>query len=119
MGHMASVEECRAAIDKVSARITEVDPADRRKHITERSVRVTLTDLDTAFDMRLTEDGLRDIAPHDPGVPAKRAQVGITVTSDDLIELTEERLDLAKAMFSGRVKLDASFGDLMRLRKLL
>lgn len=116
---MASVEECRAAIDKVSERIMEVDPADRRKHIVERTVNITVSDLDTAFDMRLTVDGLRDITEREPGAAGQRAQVRVTASSDDLIELAEDRLDFSKAMLSGRVKLDANFGDLMRLRKLL
>ncbi|MUL43871.1 SCP2 sterol-binding domain-containing protein [Streptomonospora sp. PA3] len=116
---MATVEECRAAIGKVSERIMEVDPADRRKHIVERTVSLAVTDLDTVFDMRLTEDGLQDVVERDAGGSARRAQVGITVSSDDLVALSEDRLDFAKAMLGGRVKLDASFGDLMRLRKLL
>ncbi|QBI55056.1 SCP2 sterol-binding domain-containing protein [Streptomonospora litoralis] len=116
---MASVEECRTAIDKVSGRIMEVDAADRRRHIVERTVSVTVSDLDTAFDMRLTVDGLQDITRRESGARSQRAQVGITASSDDLVALAEDRLDFSKAMFSGRVKLDASFGDLMRLRKLL
>ncbi|GAA4958380.1 hypothetical protein GCM10023224_50440 [Streptomonospora halophila] len=116
---MASLEECRAAVGKVSERILEVDPADRRKHIAERTVNLTVTDLDAVFDMRLTEDGLQDVVERGTDAAARRAQVGISVSSDDLVALSEDRLDFAKAMFGGRVKLDASFGDLMRLRKLL
>ncbi|MBV2365694.1 SCP2 sterol-binding domain-containing protein [Streptomonospora nanhaiensis] len=116
---MASIEQCREAIDRVSERIAKVDPADRRKHIVERSVSVIVSDLDAVFDMRLTEDGLRDVSQRAAADPGQRAQVRITASSDDLVELAEDRLDFAKAMLSGRVKLDAGFGDLMRLRKLL
>ncbi|MDA8369337.1 MAG: SCP2 sterol-binding domain-containing protein [Nocardiopsaceae bacterium] len=116
---MASVEECRAAISKVSDRIMRVDEADRRKHLVERTVSVTARDLGTVFDMRLTSNGLADVASRAADAPAERAQVRITVSSDDLVELAEDRMDFAKAMFSGRVKIDASFSDLMRMRKLL
>ncbi|WP_067965265.1 SCP2 sterol-binding domain-containing protein [Nocardiopsis trehalosi] len=116
---MSSVEECRAAIGKVSDRIMKVDEADRRKHLVERTVSVTVPDLDTVFDMRLTRNGLEDVTPRAAAAPADRAQVRITVSSGDLVELAEDRLDFAKAMLSGRVKLDASFGDLLRMRKLL
>ncbi|MBB5431913.1 SCP2 sterol-binding domain-containing protein [Nocardiopsis composta] len=116
---MPSVEECREAIDRVSGRIMEVDEADRRKHIVERSVSVAVKDLDTVFDMRLTKDGLQDVTSRATASPGDRAQVRITLASEDLVALAYDRLELTKAMFSGRVKIDASFGDLMRLRKLL
>ncbi|MFD0776019.1 SCP2 sterol-binding domain-containing protein [Streptomonospora algeriensis] len=116
---MATLEECRAAIGKVSERIAELDPAERRKHIVERTVAITVTDVDTVFDMRLTADGMQDITEREPGESAQRAQVGVTLASDDLVALAEDRLDAGKALLGGRVKLDASFSDLMRLRRLL
>ncbi|MFC3994528.1 SCP2 sterol-binding domain-containing protein [Nocardiopsis sediminis] len=116
---MTSVEDCRAAIGKVSDRILETDEADRRKHLVERTVSLTVSDLGTVFDMRLTTNGLEDVTSRSTDSAGPKAQVRITVAADDLIDLAEDRLDFAKAMFSGRVKLDASFGDLMRLRKLL
>ncbi|MFC7330574.1 SCP2 sterol-binding domain-containing protein [Marinactinospora rubrisoli] len=116
---MASIEECRAAIDRVSDRILELDEERRRKHIVERSVSVKVSDLDTVFDMRLTLNGLVDVSQRADGAGGSRAQVGITADSDDLVDMAEERLDFGKALLSGRVKLDASFGDMMRLRKLL
>lgn len=119
MDAMASVEESRAAIGKVSDRIMEVDDARRRKHIVERSVSVVVRDLQTVFDMRLTLNGLEGVTSRSVDGAAQRAQVRITTTSDDLVELAEKRLDFGKAMLSGRVKLDASFSDLLRLRKLL
>ncbi|GAB3212169.1 SCP2 sterol-binding domain-containing protein [Marinactinospora thermotolerans] len=116
---MASVEECRTAIGKVSDRIMEVDEARRRKHIVDRTVSVLVSDLDTMFVMRLSMDGLVGVTDRPAADPGERAQVRITTTSDDLIELAEGRLDFAKALFSGRVKLDASLSDMMRMRKLL
>ncbi|GLU49383.1 SCP2 sterol-binding domain-containing protein [Nocardiopsis ansamitocini] len=116
---MASVEECRAAIGKVSDRISQVDESRRRKHIMDRTVSVTVSDLATVFDMRLDMAGLVGITDRPVDPAAKRAQVRITVSSDDLVELAEDRLDFAKALLSGRIKLDASLGDMMRLRKLL
>lgn len=97
----------------------EVDDSRRRKHIVERSLSVTVTDLQTVFDMRLTLDGLVDVTPRAVDAPGSRAQVRITTNSDDLLELAEDRLDFGKAMLAGRVKIDASFSDLLRMRKLL
>lgn len=97
----------------------EVDEADRRKHIVERTVSVTVSDLDTVFDMRLTGTGLREVSCRAARDPAERAQVRLTATADDLVALAEDRLDAAKAMLSGRLKIEASLTDLMRMRKLL
>ncbi len=97
----------------------EVEEADRRKHIEERSVSVAVPDLATVFDMRLTLNGLENVTPRGTTAPAERAQVRITVSSDDLVELADDRMNFGRALFSGRVRLDVSFSDLLRLRKLL
>lgn len=120
MTPMSSVAECRAAIDRASARIAELDEAERRRHIVERTVSVTVRDLETVFGMRLTMSGLEDVTEHSVHAPpTERAQVRITVSSNDLVDLADDRMDVARAMLTGRVKLEASFTDLMRLRKLL
>jgi hypothetical protein len=51
--------------------------------------------------------------------PRGRAQIRLTIGSDDLVALVDGRLNFAAAWARGRVKLEASFGDLLRLRKLL
>ena len=43
----------------------------------------------------------------------------ITVGSDDLVALAADGLNPAKAWASGRLKIEASIFDLLRLRKLL
>ena len=43
----------------------------------------------------------------------------LTISSDDLVALVNGELDMGRAVFGGRVRIDASFGDLLRLRKLL
>ncbi len=43
----------------------------------------------------------------------------LTLGSHDLIDLVNGELDMARALFTGRVKIDASLGDLLRLRRLL
>ncbi|WP_017573048.1 SCP2 sterol-binding domain-containing protein [Nocardiopsis halotolerans] len=116
---MSSIDACLAGIEKVNQRILARSEEERRKHIRERSLSVVTPDLETAFDMRLTLDGLVDVTPRPLERPASRPQVRITVDSDDLVALAEDRMDAAKAIFGRRVKVDASVGDLMRLRKLL
>ncbi|PDP87700.1 SCP-2 sterol transfer family protein [Glycomyces fuscus] len=116
---MSSIDACLAGIEKVNQRILARPDEERRKHIRERSLSVEVPDLETVFDMRLTLNGLVDVSPRPADRPAPRAQVRITVGSDDLVALAEDRLDAAKALFGRRVRIDASVGDLLRVRRLL
>jgi predicted lipid carrier protein YhbT len=115
---MASVEECRAALVKLVAQFHEIDEEDRAKHVVERTVSCRVPDLDVIFYGRLHHGGLdpfTEVPPED----GKPADVKLTIASDDLIALVDGELDLARALLGGRVKIDASFGDLLRLRKLI
>ncbi|WP_159943741.1 MULTISPECIES: SCP2 sterol-binding domain-containing protein [unclassified Nocardiopsis] len=116
---MSSIDACLAGIEKVNQRILDQPEEERRRHIRERSLSVVVPDLATAFDMRLTLDGLVDVAPRPVDQPAPRPQVRVTVDSDDLVALAEERMDAARALLGRRVRVDASVGDLLRLRRLL
>ena len=55
--------------------------------------------------------------PDGPGV--EKADIRLTMTSDDLIALTDGDLSFAPAWASGRVKLEAGLRDMLRLRSLL
>ncbi|MDA0637751.1 SCP2 sterol-binding domain-containing protein [Nonomuraea sp. MCN248] len=115
---MASVEECRAALVKLVAQFDEIDAEDRAKHVVERTVSCRVSDLDVTFYGRLHHDGL-DPFVESPPANGEPADVKLTIVSDDLVALVDGRLDLARAVLGGRVKIDASFGDLLRLRRLL
>ncbi|MEV0200709.1 SCP2 sterol-binding domain-containing protein [Nonomuraea sp. NPDC050691] len=115
---MASVEECRAALVKLVAQFDEIDAADRARHVVERTVSCRVSDLGVTFYGRLHHDGL-DPFVEDPPANGKQPDVRLTIGSDDLVALVEGELDLARALLGGRVKIDASFGDLLRLRRLL
>lgn len=115
---MASVEECRAALVKLVAQFDEIDEADRAKHVVERTVSCRVSDLGVLFYGRLHHGGLDPFVEEAPA-GGKPADVKITIRSDDLIALVDGELDLGRALFGGRVKIDASFGDLLRLRRLL
>jgi hypothetical protein len=53
------------------------------------------------------------------GAEVPRADIRLTMTSDDLVALTDGRLSFGSAWQDGRVKLEAGLRDLLRLRKLL
>ncbi|MFI6315879.1 SCP2 sterol-binding domain-containing protein [Nonomuraea sp. NPDC050556] len=115
---MASVEECRAALAKLVAQFDEIDEESRAKHVVERTVSCRVSDLGVLFYGRLHHGGL-DPFDEQPPADGKDADVKVTIASDDLISLVDGELDLARALLGGRVKIDASFGDLLRLRRLL
>jgi hypothetical protein len=85
----------------------------------DRSLSCRLTDLDEVVLGRLTSGSVRDlhVLPHGPAVP--QADIRLTMTSDDLVALTDGRLHFGQAWATGRVKLEAGLRDLLRLRKLL
>jgi hypothetical protein len=112
---MASVEECEAALHDLAAMLRTVDAQTREQHAVERTLTLWVSDLKEVFTARLGADGLTGIArggQHD-------GQVRLKVSSDDLLALTRGELSFPVAWATGRVKIDASITDLLRLRSLL
>jgi len=112
---VASVQECERALHVLAERIAAVDPDLVAKHAVERTVSCTVTDLGVVFVGQLSDDGLTDIRQDDD----PSAQVRLTTRSDDLVALTEGRLGLPSAWATGRLKVEASVLDLLKLRTLL
>jgi putative sterol carrier protein len=67
------------------------------------------------FHGTLREGVLEDVTTES----RERAQIRLTIKSDDLIALVAGDLNFASAWARGRVKLEASISDLLRLRKLV
>lgn len=112
---MATVEECEAALHDLAARLGAVDAETRRERVVDRTLSCWISDLKECFTGRLGADGLTDIARSDQ----PDGQVRLKVTSDDLIALTQGELSFPVAWATGRVKVDASISDLLKLRSLL
>ncbi|WP_242893335.1 SCP2 sterol-binding domain-containing protein [Actinomadura litoris] len=113
---MATDEECRAALGRVAERLAGVDAERFAEHVVERTVSCRVPDLGLAYRTRLHRGGL-DAVTSDPA--PQDAQVRLTVASDDLVALADDELSPAKAWATGRLKIEASLFDLLRLRKLL
>jgi alkyl sulfatase BDS1-like metallo-beta-lactamase superfamily hydrolase len=112
---VASEQECRDALDKLAERLSGVDEHDRKRVALDRSVSCTLTDLGTTFSGELRDGHIVGVTTE----AAPKAQIRLTMASDDLVALTHGELDFAKSWLSGRVKIDASVMDLLKLRSLL
>ncbi|MFB4318739.1 SCP2 sterol-binding domain-containing protein [Actinomadura sp. 21ATH] len=113
---MANEEECRGALGRIAERLAAVDADRLAEHVVERTISCRIPDLGVAYATRLHAGGLD---PFEPTGDAKGAQVRLTVASDDLVALADDELNPAKAWASGRLKIEASIFDLLRLRKLL
>ncbi|MFF9170770.1 MULTISPECIES: sterol-binding protein [unclassified Streptomyces] len=115
---MATIEECRSALDKLSDTMQRAQGDVREAAALDRSVSCHITDLDVTFAGRLTGGRIR-VDDTLEGPPPERAQIRLAMTGEDLVALVDGELHFARAWGSGRVKLEASLVDLFRLRKLL
>lgn len=115
---MATIEECRAALDKLSDSMQSAEGDVRAAAAMDRSVSCHITDLEVTFVGRLT-GGRIEVRETLPGPPREKAQIRLAMTGDDLVALVDGELHFAKAWGSGRVRLEAGLRDLFHLRKLL
>ncbi|NJQ01308.1 SCP2 sterol-binding domain-containing protein [Streptomyces zingiberis] len=113
-----TTEECRRSLERLAENLARADDDVRGAAALHRTVSCHLTDLDTTFTGRLADGRVEDL-DQAPGPPAERAQVRLAMASDDLIALVDGELHFARAWATGRVKLEAGFRDLLRLRSLL
>jgi hypothetical protein len=115
---MATIEECRAALEKFSDNLSRAEGDAAVAAAINRSLSCRITDLDVTFIGQLLS-GRIEVADVVPGPAPEPAQIRLTMSSDDLVALVAGQLHFARAWASGRVKLEASFRDLLQLRKLL
>ncbi|PRH77835.1 sterol-binding protein [Streptomyces solincola] len=115
---MATIEECRSALDKLSDSLRRADGEVRSAAAMDRALSCHLTDLDTTFTGRLV-NGRILVQDRLDGPPREKAEIRLAMTGDDLVALVDGQLDFARAWASGRVRLEAGFRDLLRLRSLL
>lgn len=122
---MATVEECERALATLADRLANADAEAKRRNAFDRTISCRLTDLGVTFGGRLHDGSLTDIRRIDAGgadstadTTAAGAQVKLFMTSDDLVKMVDRELNLATAWASGRIKIDASVFDLIKLRSV-
>ena len=111
---MATIAECEKAFQALAERLAGADQSARKKAAFDRTLTCRLSDLEVIFGGRLHDGALTDIRQ----VDSRDAQVRMTMTSDDLLQLVAGELNMASAWASGRVKIDASVFDLLKLRSI-
>ncbi len=115
---MATIQECREALDNLSGNLARAEGDVRGAAALDRSLSCHITDLDQTFTGRLDQGRIRVDAVA-PGPPGAKAEIRLAMTGDDLVAMVAGELKFAKAWASGRVKLEAGFRDLLRLKSLL
>ncbi|WP_406057163.1 SCP2 sterol-binding domain-containing protein [Streptomyces sp. NBC_01077] len=115
---MATITECRDALDTLSDNLARANSDVRGAAALDRTLSCHITDLDTTFTGRLADGGIK-VESTVTGPPPAKAQIRLAMTGDDLVSMVGGDLNFAKAWASGRVRLEAGFRDLLRLRSLL
>ena len=114
---MATAEECREALQTLTARLGEMDPQDRASFFSDRTFSCYVTDLGITFMTRITASGAEPVKEAGPDEPS--ADIRLTANSDDTDALAATPASIARMWMSGRVKIQASLRDLLALRRLL
>ncbi|MFG3409547.1 SCP2 sterol-binding domain-containing protein [Streptomyces sp. NPDC048142] len=115
---MATRAECRSALRRLSDQLTAAEGDVRSAAALDRSLSCHIKDLGVTFTGRLA-DGRISVRDTVEGPPREKAEIRLAMTGDDLVALVDGDLNFAKAWASGRVRLEAGFRDLLKLRSLL
>jgi hypothetical protein len=111
---MATQEVCLAAILEAVERFNAHDAGSKRERVPERTVGCTILDLDVTYRGRLEQGfivGVAESLEH-------QADIRIICSSDDLVAMVNREVRFAHLYSTGRVRIDASLRDLIRLRSL-
>ncbi|WP_328889740.1 SCP2 sterol-binding domain-containing protein [Streptomyces sp. NBC_00316] len=115
---MATMAECRSALDRLSDNLMTAGGDVRSAAALDRSLSCHIKDLGITFTGRLSE-GRIQVLDTVQGPPADKAEIRLAMTGDDLVAMVNGELNFARAWGSGRVRLEAGFRDLLRLKALL
>jgi hypothetical protein len=114
---LATAEECRKALEDLTARIAEMPPEQRRARLAERTLSCQVTDLGVTFRTRLGPDGADPV--REQTAADRPAQIRFSAASDDVLAVAGDPGGLARAWLSGRIRVAGNPLDLLRLRGLI
>ena len=115
---MATVQDCERALLSLADKLAAVDPEVRAKYVVTRTLACRVPDLDVVFLATLNDEGIERLRCTE-GSGTDGAQVRLAADSDDLLALLEGELSPPVAWATGRLKVQASPLDLLKLRALL
>ncbi len=114
---MATVRQCRAALESLAGRLLEMEPRARRSLPADRTVSCHVHDLGVTFLTRVGA-GIADpvteaAAGHLP------AQIRITASSEEVLAVARNPSRFRDAWQAGRLEVEGSFVDLFLLRRFI
>jgi hypothetical protein len=113
---VATKAEVERQLGALMARLDGNEANVRSAIPTRKVLRCLVTDLGAVW-YSVVENG--HVSQPSETQPNGRADITLRLGSDDLVELVEGRTSFLSAFTSGKVKVDASIVDLLRLRSLL
>jgi hypothetical protein len=114
---MATAEECRMALERLTARISDMDAKDRADHLLDRTLSCRVPDLGVTYLTRLGPHGADPVRQVTDG--SASAQVRFTAKSDVVVSIADDPGSFTRAWLAGRLKIEGNFFDLLHLRKLM
>lgn len=114
---MATVEECRSALESLTGRLAQLDAKSRQAHLRDRTLSCRVLDLKVTFLTRLGPHGADPIVELADGQAP--AQIRFAAKSDDVLAIADNPASFGRAWLSGRLRIEGSIFDLLHLRKLL
>lgn len=114
---MATAEQCRAALERLTGRLAQLDAESRRAHLMNRTLSCHISDLAVTFLTRLGPHGADPIVQAADGFPP--AQIRFTARSDDVVSIADDPGSFGRAWLTGRLRVECTIFDLFQLRKLL
>ncbi|HEY7011287.1 MAG TPA: hypothetical protein VH480_00925 [Streptosporangiaceae bacterium] len=114
---MATAEECRKALEGLTARISDMDPEQRAANLLDRTLSCEIPDLGVTFFTHLGPDGADPV--REAGEGDKPAQIRFIANSDVVVSISDDPGSFMRAWVTGRLKVQGSVLDLLRLRKLM
>lgn len=114
---MASIEEVDAVLAELLARLDASDGNTQALFPDPRTIEARCPDLELVRHAEW-RDGQVRLLDHPPE-PGQRADIRVTVRSDDLLRIVRGELSFGNAYLAGRLRLEASMADLLRLRAAL
>jgi hypothetical protein len=114
---MATAEECRKALEGLTARISDMSSEDRAAVLADRTLSCEIPDLGVTFVTKLGPDGADPVREAAAGEAA--AQVRFVANSDVVVSIADDPGSFARAWLTGRLKVQGNVFDLLRLRKLM
>lgn len=114
---MATAEQCRTALERLTGRIADMDAKDRAAHLLDRTLSCRVSDLGVTFVTRLGPNGAEPIRQADNGTPP--AQVRFVADSDTVVAIAGDPGSFMRAWLTGKLKVQGNVFDLLHLRKIM